>query len=285
MILALVVFTSCGTNDNPKAIEKDASREDMVPNGPFAMVLGTVQDGGYPQAGCKKECCKPPWSDPEKRRWVSCIAIIDPVSNERWIIDATPDLREQIHMLNDFIPTSDLGINGIFLTHAHIGHYTGLIHLGREVMGTDSIKVYAMDRLRNYLIGNGPWSQLVNLQNISLRSLKSDSTVRLNARITITPFSVPHRDEYSETVGFRVEGPERSIIFIPDIDKWEKWEQDILALIRKVDIALLDGTFYDIGELPGRDMSDIPHPFIVESMKLFNSLEKGDRREDPLFYI
>ena len=33
-----------------------------------------------------------------------------------------------------------------------------------------------------------------------------------------------------------------------------------------MDVAYLDGALFANGELPGRDMSKIPHPFIAETM-------------------
>ena len=188
------------------------------------------------------------------------------------MIDATPDFPEQLHRLEHILPEGNIRPAGIFLTHAHIGHYTGLMHLGREAMGAKSVPVYAMPRMRSFLENNGPWSQLSALKNIEICNLSADSAVVLDGRLRITPLPVPHRDEFSETVGFRIEGPEKSLLFIPDIDKWERWNQDIRSVISEVDYALLDGTFFQNGEIPGRDMSEIPHPFIVESMALFDGL-------------
>ena len=232
---------------------------------PYVIVLGIAQDGGAPHAGCIKECCEEKWDDPTQHARVSSIAIVDPVTEESWIIDATPDFALQLTAL-------DNQLSGIFLTHAHIGHYTGLIHLGREVMGAKEIPVYAMPRMKTFLESNGPWNQLVALNNISINEINDNVKITLNERLSITPFLVPHRDEYSETVGYKVEGPNKSLVFIPDIDKWQKWDQDIKEVVSNNTYSLLDGTFYDIDELPGRDMSEIPHPFIVESIDLFSDI-------------
>jgi len=172
-------------------------------------------------------------------------------------------------------------LKGIFLTHAHIGHYTGLMHLGREVMGAKSTVVNVMPKMESFLRNNGPWSQLVDLKNISLSGLSDNKKVQLNSRLSIVPFKVPHRDEFSETVCYRIEGPSKSLVFIPDIDKWSKWQTDIIDIVENSDYSLLDGTFYDINELPGRDMSQIPHPFIVETMKLF----KQSNKKDSIYFI
>ncbi len=239
---------------------------------PFVVVLGIAQDAGYPQANCQKTCCQPAWEQPHLRRMVSCIAVVDPASGQFWMLDATPDFPEQLHLAEHLLPGRQLNLAGIFLTHAHIGHYTGLIHLGREVMGAAAMPVYAMPRMEVFLKNNGPWSQLVALKNIEIRHLRADSVLVLNDRIKITPLLVPHRDEFSETVGFKIEGPGRSLLFLPDIDKWERWERDINTVVGEVDYALLDGSFYENGEIPGRDMSEIPHPFIEESLARFGKL-------------
>ena len=246
---------------------------------PFVVLLGMAQDGGYPQAGCRKDCCASAWSDPPGKRHVVCLAVVDPGTGQRWMIDATPDFREQLRMLDEITgaTASTAAIDGIFLSHAHIGHYLGLAQLGREVMGARGIPVYAMPRMKAFLETNGPWDQLVRLGNIALRPLADGKAVRLNERVSVTPILVPHRDEYTETAGFRIDGPDRSVLYITDIDKWERWETRVEDEIAKVDAAFLDGTFYDIDELPGRDMSDIPHPFIVESMKRFAGLPATER--------
>ncbi|MCB0596743.1 MAG: pyrroloquinoline quinone biosynthesis protein PqqB [Lewinellaceae bacterium] len=241
-------------------------------NAPFLLVLGIAQDAGYPQADCRKDCCRKAWEGELPPRKASCLALADPAAGRFWLIDATPDFREQLHEMEPYGQLS-----GILLTHAHMGHYTGLMHLGREAMGAKAVPVYAMPRMRAFLENNGPWEQLVQLRNIELRTLSADSTLTLSPTLHITPFLVPHRDEYSETVGFLIEGPARKALYIPDIDKWQLWERDIRELIRQVDVAFLDGTFFANGEIPGRDMSEIPHPFIEESLSLFGSLPAEER--------
>jgi len=249
---------------------------EKTPTSPYVMVLGIAQDAGYPQMNCKKECCKQAWGNSELKRTTSCLAIVDPISKEQWIIDATPNIKEQLQLLKQKTGTEKL--DGILLTHAHMGHYTGLMHLGREVMGTDNLPVFAMPKMKTFLEENGPWSQLVKLENINIKALKSDSTFSLNERIKIKTFLVPHRDEFSETVGYKITINNKTLIFIPDIDKWERWETNISKLIQKVDYAFLDATFYQNGELK-RDMSEIPHPFVEESMELFSKLSDADKQK------
>ena len=241
------------------------------------LVLGVAQDAGYPQTACYQPHCMRAWRDPALRRMASSIAVIDEGSKTKFLFDATPDLREQLYDLHAAAPDGEYSLDGVFLTHGHMGHYTGLMHFGREAAGASGVPVYAMPRMHDYLSSNGPWDQLVRLQNIDLHKLADGRSVKLNAQVAITPFLVPHRDEYTETVGYRIDGPNKSAVFIPDIDKWAMWETDIRDLVRSVDYALLDATFFRDGELSGRDMSKIRHPFVAESMDLLQNLSKEER--------
>ncbi len=217
------------------------------------------------------------WEDRELTLTASSIAVIDSANKAKYLFDATPDMREQLYELHRVAPDGEFSLDGVFLTHAHMGHYTGLMHFGRESAGTSNVPVYAMPRMHEYLAANGPWSQLVQLQNIELFELADGQPVKVGPSITVTPMLVPHRDEYSETVGFLIEGPSKSAVFIPDIDKWEMWSTDIRDVVRSVDYALLDATFFKDGELGGRDMSKIKHPFVSESMDLFDSLTDDEK--------
>ncbi len=253
---------------------------------PYLVVLGIAQDGGTPQAGTKEH---PGWTDPEFRRLVTSLALVDPESNQRWIFDATPDFREQLHQLDEIAPAEGKpGLDGILLTHAHMGHYPGLMHLGHESMGAAGVPVYAMPRMRDYLSENGPWSQLVRYENIVLKPLEDGVSLKLNKRLSVTPLLVPHRQEYSEVVGFRIEGPNRSALFIPDIDSWEEWDEmgtRIEDVIATVDVAYLDGTFFAKGEIEGRDMSGFPHPFITHSMNRLDGLAPEEKAKVRFIHL
>ena len=242
---------------------------------PYVIILGITQDGGSPHAGCENACCKSLWQHGKKEK-ISSIGIIDPKQRKSWMIDATPDFPQQYRKLT---VEHDTELAGIFLTHAHIGHYTGLIHLGREVMGEKNVPVFVMENMEEFLKSNGPWDQLIRLKNIQIKRIKENVNIKIGDSLFIEPFLVPHRDEYSETVGYQVTGQNNSLLYIPDIDKWNKWEQDIFKIILNIDIALLDGTFYSQNELPNRDMKEIPHPFISESMELFFDLSTPNRKK------
>ena len=236
----------------------------------YITILGIAQDAGYPQINCGKECCKVFYDGKESKKLISCLGLIDMQSKQKWLFDATPDINQQTQILKEKHIDNDKVIDGVFLTHAHIGHYTGLMNLGREALGAQNIPVYAMPRMKKYLETNGPWSQLVALNNIDLQPLKNDSTLNLNKVLKVTPILVPHRDEYSETVGYKIEGYNKTALFIPDIDKREKWERNIMDEVKKVEYAFVDASFFSDEEFK-RDMSKILHPFTSETTTLFEN--------------
>ena len=259
---------------------------DVSHDAPFAVVLGIAQDAGYPQAGCAKGCCVPAWQDRSLRQHPASLGLVDPVTGQRWLLDATPALPEQLRILDSHTPGGLSGPpDGIFLTHAHIGHYTGLVHLGREVMGAKGVPVWAMPRMAGFLASQGPWEQLVSLKNIAVVELTEGEPVVLSPRLSVTPLRVPHRDEYSETVGYRVQGPERSLLWLPDIDKWSRWDQSLRGVVQSVDLAFVDATFFDGAELPGRNMAEIPHPFVVETLNEAQDWTPEERNRLRLIHL
>ncbi|ETN96790.1 MBL fold metallo-hydrolase [Zhouia amylolytica] len=248
------------------------------------IVLGTIQDAGSPQIGCTKSCCKELFNRPDEKRKVVSLGIIDPANRKTYLFEATPDIATQLKLLNDHAPfKTDQTPDGVFITHAHIGHYTGLMYLGKEAMNANLVPVYTLPKMHSFLEGNGPWSQLVSNQNINLQTLTDHKSLKISSNITVTPFKVPHRDEYSETAGFRIKGPGKSVLFIPDIDKWHKWNLNLIEELSKVDYAFIDATFYNAEEINNRDISEIPHPFIIESMDLLKSLPKEEK--EKVFFI
>ena len=248
------------------------------------IVLGTAQDGGYPHTGCEKSCCIQAYEHDSLKQFVVSLALADFENKKWWLFEATPDIKEQLHLFAEytnhqfnFLP------EGIFITHAHIGHYTGLMQLGKEVMNVASVPVYTLPRLKKFLETNGPWSQLVDLKNISLTELKEDKPFEFPGDISVTAFRVPHRDEYSETAGFKIITPEKRYLFIPDIDKWSKWDKDIVQEVKAVDEAYLDATFFSADELPNRKMSDVPHPLVTETIDLFKT--ESSTTKSKIYFI
>ncbi|WP_108866245.1 MBL fold metallo-hydrolase [Aquimarina aquimarini] len=235
----------------------------------YITVLGIAQDGGFPHINNTDEFEEIKESK-SKKELVTSLGVIDLTAGKKFMFEATPDMPEQLAILNKGHLQSNRIVDGIFLTHAHIGHYTGLMYLGREAMGAKRIPVYAMPRMQSFLENNGPWSQLVSLNNIQINPIQADSTIRLTNSIQVVPFLVPHRDEFSETVGYKVIGDHKKTLFIPDINKWSLWKKNIVAEVKQVDYAFIDATFFKNGEIP-RPMAEVPHPFIEETITLFKN--------------
>jgi pyrroloquinoline quinone biosynthesis protein B len=239
-----------------------------------AIVLGITQDGGVPHIGCTQALCVGARRDPARRERVAALGLIDD-GGGRFLIDATPDIASQIESLNGGRDVERRRpVDGILLTHAHIGHYAGLMFLGREALGADAVPVYATPRMARFLRDNAPWSDLVAQKHIALAEITPGEEFALG-RFRATAIPVPHRDEHSDTVGYRVRGSGRTVLYIPDVDKWERWSRRLEDEVAAADIALLDGTFHEAGELPGRSMAEVPHPFVAETVARLPAALRG----------
>ena len=271
LILLLLSFSvrSFGQNQGLKSV---------AVNQTTLIVLGTAQDAGSPQINCTKICCQAIFDGKQNATPVVALGVIDPVNHEQFLFEATPDITLQLRTLKNSAPLEISEIpTAIFLTHAHIGHYTGLMYLGKEAMNAQQVPVYVYPKMQVFLENNGPWSQLVSNKNIVLKTMQTNKLQQLNSQLSVLPFQVPHRDEFSETVGYQINGAEKSALFIPDIDKWEKWETSIIDVIQKVDYAFIDATFYSGKEIQARNISEIPHPFVIESIELFGKLSPTEK--------
>ena len=264
----LIVFILCATIFS-------CSEYKTTSNNNFITVLGIAQDAGYPHIGCKKDCCNKNIGD--NKYYVTSIGLTDIENDKYYLFEATPDIGEQIKYLKGGVENKKL-IDGILLTHAHIGHYSGLMYLGREALGANKIPIYAMPRMKNFLEGNGPWSQLVSLDNIDLKEINHNQNIQLSNDLIAIPFNVPHRDEFSETVGYKIIGKNKSALFIPDIDKWDLWRKSIVEEVKSVDYAFLDATFFSGDEI-NRSMKEIPQPFVLETIDIFMDEDLGTKNK------
>ena len=250
---------------------------------PYALVLGICQDGGHPHPGCARSCCEQAWDHPNRTHHVACLGIVDPNSGQNWLFDATPDFPRQLMWLQQSARSQQQ--TGIFLTHAHMGHVTGLSFLGREALNAQKLPVWAMPRLSNLLCDNQPHRSLIDDGHIQLAQLSDGKVVELTERLRVTPFLVPHRDELSETVGLRVQGPNASLAYVPDCDSWDKWTTPVEHVIAEVDFALFDGTFFSSTEPHGRDPSEVQHPTVLESMERFAKLSRIERSKVHFIHL
>ena len=257
---------------------------------PFIRILGVAQDGGFPHAACEHRACRQARDGEIPSHLVSSLALVLPASGKVYLFDATPDLRRQLDLLRDVrdLPTDRVDrapLDGVFLTHAHMGHYTGLAFLGFEAVSASALPVWGTERMGRFLSEHGPWSQLVDFGNIELRRIDERTPVELGEGVTVRAFTVPHRDEFSDTVAFVIEGPRRKVLFVPDTDRWESWRPGLVERLGDIDVALLDSTFYSMDELPGRNLEEAPHPLTTTSMDLLQGLVDDGRVEVRFLHL
>lgn len=276
--IAAITLAACTQTSAPNAAQSPACSQSLV-------VLGVAQDAGKPQISVHGDAA---WTDPGQAKLTSSLGLINRAAKTRYLFDASPDMPQQAYTLDQMDDGRGFALDGVFLTHGHMGHYLGLAHLGREAMGAKSVPVYAMPKMADFLRNNGPWDQLVALDNIDIREIADGTTMPLDAALRVTPFEVPHRSEYTETVGYRIEGPDARAIYLPDIDSWTAWEADVGSLERLVleaDRLYLDATFFSGAELPGRDMSLIPHPTISTTMEKLAHMPEAERAKIHFIHL
>jgi pyrroloquinoline quinone biosynthesis protein B len=278
MAAALVPAVSRGTAPGATAAPAAAAPAPRV----VVVALGTAQDGGVPQAGCDCSRCVAARRDPARRRRVASLALQLPATGQSWLIDATPDLGEQLEAVHRLRPRAAgrpdrHPVDGVLLTHAHAGHYLGLAFFGYEAIDSRDLPVFASPRMAAFLRGNGPWGLLAARRNILLRELSPGVPLALAPGLSVTPLVVPHRGELSDTLGFVVRGPRRTLLYVPDTDSWTAWAPPLPEVLRRerVQVALLDGTFYSAGELPDRDVRAIGHPLMSATMELLREQVRG----------
>lgn len=245
------------------------------------VVLGIAQDGGLPHFGCEKACCV------AARRtgrvlFPAALGVVDrragAGAEQLLLVEATPRIEEQVAMLHDLAGVHGRGrqpVDAVLTTHAHLGHYLGLAWFGREVASSQRVPVHCTPRFATFLRQHGPWKQLVELQQLEVREFTIGTAFAPWPGLTVTATAVPHRDEFSDTVAFTIRGPQRAVLFVPDIDAWERAPGLLEQLLAGVDIAYLDGTFFDGSELPERNLAEIRHPLMTRTMELLAAQAKA----------
>ena len=241
----------------------------------YIYILGNTQDAGLPHIGCQHPFCEDSFNVYEEH-YTTSIAVVNSDLKKYILFEATPDITFQLNNLKKNIFDEFLLPESIYITHAHIGHYSGLMYFGREALGAKDLMVRVLPRMSNFLQNNGPWSQLVDINNIKIKEINFGLSTNELTNIDVTPVQVPHRDEYSETAGYIIKGKNKKALFIPDIDKWEKWDRDLSQLAKEFDFLLIDATFYDSKEI-NRDISEIPHPLVTETIDLLSGLNIENR--------
>jgi len=268
-------------------------------DGPLAVVLGTAQDAGVPQVNCFEGVCRRVRAGELAPPRVASLGLVDPAAGRRFLVDATPDLVAQVGDLlgigpggpepGTVVPLHE-HLDGILLTHGHMGHYTGLVHLGREAAAARGLPVWCNADLAELLTANEPFRSLVRGGHVELRTVEPGRTVRLSPSLEVEPLAVVHRAELSSTTGYLVQGPSRSLLYAPDADTWDGWPVPFETWLDRSDVALLDGTFWSGVELGHRPQAEVPHPPIVATMERLseragNPPDAGDPAAPEVLFI
>ena len=245
-----------------------------------ATLLGTAQDGGLPQAGCQQQCCNSlPLS---AHRYPVSLGLVDKEGNGH-LIDTTRHLAGQLSIWNH--PP----LSSIFLTHAHFGHVDGLGLLGKETMNAQGLNLHVSPSMFHLMEETPQWALMLAQGVFSEHVFIHDDRIVLAEELVVEPVHVPHRAELSDMHAFVVRGPNHSLLYLPDHDDWgSTLERHQCTSIRqwlnllKVDIALIDGTFWDMDELPALRQNNVPHPPVSETLDRLGARRDGD---PELFFI
>ncbi len=262
LTFALLSTSSCRAPERAVRGYSDDARYELF-------VLGVAQDGGLPHFGCNRACCEVARATGQ-RESPACLGIHDRQTGELALIEATPDVELQVARLHELSGVPARGrrpVDAVLLTHAHVGHYLGLAQFGREVASTRQVPVHASPRMSQFLRSEAPWRQLVELEQLQLHEFELGKSFEALPGLRVTARTVPHRDEFSDTVAFTIHGPDTTVLFVPDVDSWAKTPGLLELLIEGVDVAYLDATFFDGRELPDRSLDEIPHPPMIDTMR------------------
>jgi pyrroloquinoline quinone biosynthesis protein B len=252
-------------------------------SGVCVTILGTAQDGGIPQAGCSCQRCLDAHRDLKLRKYPVSLGILG-VDGTKHIIEITKNLSEQLVIWTPdknelFIPET------VSITHLHLGHVEGIGQLGKPVMGLREVDVYLSPKNKDVFD---------NRSDIVL--MEDEGNIRTHSKNFYHPFEpkdgcgfslqfipIPHRSELGDNAAIIIKAEGKSILFMPDQDSWSDTldyhsKENIRDFLKMFDIdeALIDGTFWNMNELPRRDISKIPHPTIQETIQLLGSKREGD---------
>ncbi|UJR15133.1 hypothetical protein I4U23_002098 [Adineta vaga] len=251
----------------------------MTANTTEILLLGIAQDGGMPQIRCQCKNCSSVHQGILPQQYTVSLAIINQTTNQVWLIDCSPDFRNQYTMLQKhFGLDKSFTLEGIFLTHLHMGHYTGLFQFGRETMDWKGLKIYGTESVCQFFQTNQPWSTYIQIGNFVLNPLVPQTEIQLSSDLFLKSQLIPHRAEFSDAVGYFIRGSLRTFFFCPDVDSWDRgWlnENGLLPLdiVQSVDQAFLDATFFSADELPNRKIDEIPHPTVMQTLEKFRGFE------------
>ncbi|MBV6622373.1 MAG: pyrroloquinoline quinone biosynthesis protein PqqB [Rivularia sp. (in: Bacteria)] len=235
-------------------------------------ILGSAAGGGFPQWNCNCPGCQSvrEGKNGVHQRTQSSLAVRG-TKGSWYLINASPDVRQQLERLRDTVPTSIRSnpIAGVLLTDAEIDHTAGLMIL-RE--SAEPLAIYGTNSVRKALTeGFSILRVLKDYCGVVWTSIEPGSTVNLNrddsSSLDIEVFSLKSKppkymrskvsddgNQDNSVVGFtfrdRISGG--VVTYAPAL---AELNDSILKRLDKSDCILVDGTFWQNDELVNLGMS------------------------------
>lgn len=249
------------------------------------IVLGSAQDGGFPQWDCNCVNCQLSRSGELRFRLRSSLALEDDLGNII-ILDASPDLKHQVDVIGS--SRQRIGricsdrvspIDAILITHAHWGHVMGLLEFSAGA--SFEVPVYCSPSVSSIIYASPVFRSLIDGDFIRIMEFKDNIPLEIvNYRgqktyFKLEAFKVPHREDFTDTYGFKIFHKSSSITYIPDI---KVLDEEIIRKIDDTDFLFFEGTFYWDDELwrvskIKRTSKELGHIPIVESLLILRELE------------
>lgn len=248
-------------------------------------LLGIAQDGGRPQPGCFRSCCVHAYDDPSLVRHPVSLGLVG-ADYSTHLFEATRDLAWQFACWSHNDPVEGQ-LSSLWITHAHHGHVDGLGLFGAEAIAAKGLPLHCSASFSRLLAKNASWAHMMREGVLSPRPFLPEKSIipYTDSSFSITPVKVPHRAELSDMHAFLISGPKANLLFLPDHDSWQQTLAEVgCDGIRswlgelKVNIALLDGTFWSSDELSHRQQDLVPHPTVQDTIERLGARRGGDPR-------
>jgi pyrroloquinoline quinone biosynthesis protein B len=237
------------------------------------VVLGSAAGGGLPQWNCAcSNCRRARAGDPDvKARTQASIAVS--ADGARWfVINATPDLRQQIAAAPQLHPREQprhSPIAGVLLTGSEVDQITGLLTL-RE---GQALALYATAEVHAILDAN-PVFEALKRDRVDRRQFALDSAMDLRDRtgvdvgMRVELFSVPGKvplylegdlspeamqGAAGDTVGVEIAAAGKRALYIPGC---ARLTPALLERMKGANLLLFDGTLWQDREMIDQGLSE-----------------------------
>jgi pyrroloquinoline quinone biosynthesis protein B len=240
-----------------------------------AIVLGAAAGGGYPQWNCRCPVCRLAWEgDPRVRRSTQASLAVTADGHSFILLNASPDLREQIAATPELQPRRGLRgspIAAVVLTGAEIDQTAGLLALRERHAFTIHGSGATLDA-----VAANPMFNVLAVDVVTRRACALDAPFRLADGITAELFTVPGKvplylegadpalaAETEANVGIELVCGECRLAFVPGC---AAVTPALIARLARADAVLFDGTLFADDEMiasrtgakTGRRMGHMP---------------------------